>query len=95
MARFLIGLIPILLLFLIAFVLGKYNAHEASINLLLMQAEVTMATILAGSLLVGFVLGLLVVSLGYVKLSWQTRRLKKVVRQLSKFQAENDASRKV
>lgn len=95
MARFLLGLIPILLLFLIAFVLGKYNAQEASINLLVMQAEVSMATILASTLLVGFVLGLVVVSLDYVKLRWQNRRLKKVVRQLSKLQAENDTNRKV
>ena len=95
MARFLLGLIPILLLFLISFVLGKYNAQEASINLLVMQAEASMATIMAATLLVGFVLGLVVVSLDYIILRWQNRRLKKVVRQLSKLQAENDTNRKV
>lgn len=95
MARFLLALIPILLLFLIAFVLGKYNAQEASINLLVMQAEVSMAKILAGALFVGFVLGLGIVSLGYVKLRWQNRQLNKVVRQLSKLQAENDTHGKV
>ncbi|WP_194755582.1 lipopolysaccharide assembly protein LapA domain-containing protein [Aliidiomarina indica] len=79
MARVILILIPIILLFLLAFVIGKHNAQEVSLNLLVVERTFSVASILGVTLAIGFVLGLLTVSLGYWRLKWQVRRLKKAL----------------
>lgn len=84
MVRFLLAFIPILVLFLLAFVLGKYNAEEVSVNLLVWQSSVSTGALLATTLLVGFVLGILVISVSYIKLRWRNRKLRKALIHFSK-----------
>ncbi|RUO38407.1 hypothetical protein CWE13_01830 [Aliidiomarina shirensis] len=95
MLRVIVSLIPVLVLFLIAFILGRYNANDAVVNLLFMRVETTMAMVIAVTLFVGFLLGLCVVSLGYLKLRLQNRKLKKAIIKISKQSADSSSANKV
>ncbi|TRW49810.1 LapA family protein [Aliidiomarina halalkaliphila] len=79
MARVILILIPVILLFLLAFIIGKHNAQEVSLNLLVVERTFSVASILGVTLFLGYALGLLTVSLGYWRLKWQVRRLKKAL----------------
>lgn len=95
MVRLILSLIPVLILFLLAFILGRYNANDAEVNLLFMRAETTMAMVIAATLFVGFLLGLGVVSMSYLKLRLQNRKLKRAIIKMSKQSVDSRSADKV
>lgn len=80
MARILIIGIPVLLLFLLAFVLGLYNGQQTTVDLLVVQLEVTVAIVMAGSLAVGFLLGWLLLGAAWLKMRYRLKRAQKRLR---------------
>ncbi|RUO22329.1 hypothetical protein CWE08_03865 [Aliidiomarina iranensis] len=94
MVRVMLSLIPVLVLFLIAFILGRYNAEAVQVNLLFMRAETTMAMVIAVTLFIGFLLGLGVMSFAYLKIRLQNRKLKKAVIKISKQNTDTSPENK-
>ncbi|EGN74930.1 Protein of unknown function (DUF1049) [Idiomarina sp. A28L] len=95
MVRLILSLIPVLILFFLAFILGRYNANDAEVNLLFMRAETSMAMVIAATLFVGFLLGLCVVCISYLKLKFQNRKLKKAIIKMSKVSVDSRSADKV
>ena len=84
MARFFLALLPILLLFLIALLIGSRNTHVIDVNLLLVQLQLKASTLMAFSLGLGFLVGIVAFLSSYLKLRVRYRRLRKELIQHAK-----------
>jgi|GEM_PF-3173454 len=84
MLRLILSLIPLLLLFIIGFALGLENSDPVAVNLLVVQKTLPMSTVIAGSLGVGFFLGVLATVIAYLRLKVQNRRLRSELQRLKK-----------
>ncbi|RUO36561.1 LapA family protein [Aliidiomarina sanyensis] len=79
MARIVLSFIPLILLFLLAFILGKNNAQDVSVNLLVVEQTYSLGAVIGVTLAVGFILGLLTIAGAYLRLKWTVRRLRKAL----------------
>ncbi|MCC5854988.1 MAG: LapA family protein [Idiomarina sp.] len=84
MARLLLGLIPLLVFFVLALVVGSQNTDVVSVNLIVFQTEATLATVIAWSLAIGFFFGLSSFIASYLGLRFRYRRLRKDLIQRAK-----------
>lgn len=81
------GLLTFLLLVLVlvfAIVLGSRNQDVITINYLIAQSEMRESTLMAITLGVGVVIGMLTMFFNWLKLSWQVSSLKSQVKRLQK-----------
>lgn len=85
MARFIIALIPLLIIFLVALLLGSRNTHFVQINLLFAQVELKASMLIAWSIAIGFMIGLSAFLTSYIKLRVKYRRLRKELIQHTKL----------
>lgn len=90
MLRILISLIPLILLFIVAFVLGQNNAQEVTVNLLAVERTASLGAVVGATLVVGYVLGLLTIMVAYVRLRWTARRLRKALVKDAQEKADKD-----
>lgn len=77
MWRALFILLPLLVLFLVALVFGSHNKAVISVHFIVAQKEMTIASLLAIFLGVGFFFGALSMSLSYWRERIRNRRLRK------------------
>ncbi|CUS48931.1 MAG: membrane protein of unknown function DUF1049 YciS [Idiomarinaceae bacterium HL-53] len=85
MARFFVALIPLLIIFLLALLLGSRNTHLVSVNLLFMQVELKASALMAASILLGFVIGIVAFLSSYIRLRVNYRGLRKELIQHTKL----------
>ncbi|MCH8500334.1 MAG: LapA family protein [Aliidiomarina sp.] len=79
MLRLILTLIPVAVVFLLAFLLGRHNDTQVMVDWLFVTQQTSLAVVLALTLSVGFVLGLLTLIVGYLRLKWQNQRLRKAL----------------
>ncbi|WP_157981113.1 LapA family protein [Aliidiomarina haloalkalitolerans] len=79
MVRLILSLIPIIILLLLSFMLGKHNATPVTVDWLFVTQQTSLAMVLAMVLVIGFALGLLTNLFGYIRLKWQIKRLKRLL----------------
>lgn len=79
MLRLILTLIPVVVVFLLAFLLGRHNDTQVMVDWLFVTQQTSLAVVLALTLSVGFVLGLLTLIVGYLRLKWQNQRLRKAL----------------
>ncbi|RUO35023.1 LapA family protein [Aliidiomarina soli] len=77
MWRALFVLLPLAVLFIFALVFGAHNKVVVPVNFIVAQKEMTIASLLALFLAVGFVFGALSLSLSYWREKLKNRRLRK------------------
>ena len=77
MWRALFIFLPLLLLFVIALVFGAHNKATIQVHFIVAQKEMTVASLLAIFLGVGFVFGAISMSLSYWRERIRNRRLRK------------------
>ena len=81
------GLLTFLLLVVVlicAIVIGSRNQDLLTINYLVAQSELRESTLMAITLSLGVVIGMITMSGSWLKLSWQVKSLKNQVKRLSK-----------
>lgn len=79
MLRLILTLIPVVVVFLLAFLLGRHNDTQVMVDWLFVTQQTSLAVVLALTLSVGFILGLLTLIVGYLRLKWQNQRLRKAL----------------
>lgn len=79
MWRALFVIFPLLLLFIFALVFGAHNKETVNVNFIAAQKEMTIASLLAIFLGLGFVFGALSMSLSYWREKIRNRRLRKAL----------------
>ncbi|MGM0429004.1 MAG: lipopolysaccharide assembly protein LapA domain-containing protein [Pseudomonadota bacterium] len=86
MLKKLLILIPVLLIFLLAMAFGAQNPQTVIVNLLVLQTEMAVASLLAIFFGSGFVVGILLLFLS--SLSWRYR-YNRLLRRVSKLDKES------
>lgn len=84
MARFFLAVLPLLILFLVALLIGSRNAQAIDVNLLIVQIEMKTSTLMAWSVGVGFFVGLVAFISSYFRLRVRYRKLRKELIQHAK-----------
>ncbi|MGB5445735.1 MAG: lipopolysaccharide assembly protein LapA domain-containing protein [Psychromonas sp.] len=79
-----ITLVILILLFVIAILLGLKNHQVVNFNYLVAQSEIRLATLLAITFLLGFVVSVAISVLFYLKLKIKNRQLLKMTNRQSK-----------
>lgn len=79
MWRALFVVLPLLLLFILAVAFGAHNKMVVSVNFIAAQKDMTVASLLALFLGIGFLFGVLTVSLGYWREKIRNRKLQKAL----------------
>src|SRR5690554_6212715 len=79
MWRALFVVIPLILLFIFAVAFGAHNKMIISVNFIAAQKDMTVASLLALFLGIGFLFGALTMSLSYWREKLRNRRLKKAI----------------
>ena len=79
MWRALFVVIPLILLFIFAVAFGAHNKMVVSVNFIAAQKDMTVASLLALFLGIGFLFGVLTVSLGYWREKIRNRKLQKAL----------------
>lgn len=77
----LIGLLLLILLVLSMIILGAQNSQLITLNYLIAQSEMSLSTLMACMILLGFALGSLFYLLFWAKLRWQLGKLKRLQQQ--------------
>ncbi|WP_113905788.1 lipopolysaccharide assembly protein LapA domain-containing protein [Aliidiomarina celeris] len=77
MVRFLVSLIPLIILFLLAVLFSSQNQVFVAVNLWVVELNITVATLVAWALGLGFTVGILAFSVSYFSLRLRYRRLRK------------------
>lgn len=90
MLRLILTLIPVVVVFLLAFLLGRHNDTQVMVDWLFVTQQTSLAVVLALTLSVGFILGLLTLIVGYLRLKWQNQRLRKALVKASTRTTEKD-----
>lgn len=81
MARFILSLIPLLVFFLLALAIGSQNQETVIVNLLIAKPELKLSTLLAWTLGIGFLFGLLVFLASHLSMRIRYRRMRKELSQ--------------
>ena len=79
MWRTLFVVLPLILFFVLAVTFGAHNKMTISVNFIAAQKEMTVASLLALFLGIGFVFGALTMSLSYWREKIRNRRLQKAL----------------
>lgn len=79
MWRALFVVIPLLALFILALVFGAHNKNLVPVNFIVAQKEMTIASLLAIFLGIGFIFGALSMALSYLREKGRNRRLRKAL----------------
>jgi len=90
MLRLILTLIPVVVVFLLAFLLGRHNDTQVMVDWLFVTQQTSLAVVLALTLSVGFILGLLTLIVGYLRLKWQNQRLRKALVKASTRTTQKD-----
>lgn len=90
MLRLILTLIPVTIVFLLAFLLGRHNETQVMVDWLFVTQQTSLAVVLALTLSVGFVLGLFTLMVGYLRLKWQNQRLRKALVKASAHASHKD-----
>lgn len=84
MWRVLFILLPLVFLFILAMAFGAYNKNLIPVHFIVAQKEMTVASLLALFLGIGFIFGTLSLSLSYWRLRVRNRRLRKELNKLKR-----------
>lgn len=79
MWRALFVILPLMLLFIFALVFGAHNKETIVVNFIAAQKDMTVASLLALFLGIGFAFGALTMSLSYWREKMRNRRLRKAL----------------
>lgn len=77
MLRTLLSLIPVVIIFVIALAFGAQNDQSISVDFFFGQAELSVASLLAIFIGIGFLIGLVSMAMNYWRMRLQIRKLKK------------------
>lgn len=83
MIRFIFVVLPLLVLFLFAVAFGALNQQQLSVDLLIGRYDLPLTWVVAGFLLIGFLLGLLSMLARQLGLRNQLRQQRKAVQKAS------------
>ncbi len=83
MIRFIFVVLPLLLLFLFAVAFGALNQQQVQVDLLIGRYDVPLTWVVAGFLLIGFLLGLLSMLARQLGLRHQLRQQRKAAQKVS------------
>jgi len=82
--RGLISFLLLLLVLIFAIVIGSRNQDVITINYLIAQSDLRTSTLMAITLGLGVLIGMLTMFSGWLKLTWQVSQLKSQIKKLAK-----------